>query len=324
MCTAAAGGGVIATAAITGLIGAVAVAIAGTLNPLGWRLGSAAASCGLSVAVGLVAARTGIDRSSHSGLIIAVLAGGVIPLTAFLVVQGRAALPDPATKSTLPERSSLSLLALGIGAVLVFVLNLPFSTTRVRPPLVDANWAMRVNLAEHQSFPFIERYLGARTTFVRYAVPSRPGFPEAAVDVITADSLAALQTYRDAIWYPATVPPNYLALDFGDPAVSDGRAAATDSSRATNGHAVDWYTVTWLWQTGARYQQVFVVVNQTWTSHDPPPVPVPLSLRANVIGPALWLARQQADPSTVVDPVVTARAHQVAGQVIAAGEPRYG
>ena len=67
-----------------------------------------------------------------------------------------------------------------------------------------------------------------------------------------------------------------------------------------------------------------VVVNQTWTSLDPPPVPAALSLRATVIGPALWLARQQADPSTTVDPFVTARARQVAGSIIGAGETRHG
>ena len=160
--------------------------------------------------------------------------------------------------------------------------------------------------------------------FVRHAVPSIPGLPEAAVDVITADNLANLRTYRDALWYPATVPPNYRDLDLGNPEVIAGRAAATDSSLATDTHAPDWYVVTWLWNTGTVYQQVFVVVNQTWTSRAAPPVPAPLSIRATVIGPALWLVRQQADPATKVDPTVVTRAQQVVRRVLDAGRSRHG
>lgn len=322
--TAAAGGGVVATAAVTGLIGAVAVGIAGTLSPLGWRLSAAAVSWAVSVGVGVGAIGTGLDRSPHSGLLIALLTGGVIPLVGFGVLQGHAARPDPATKRTLPERSLSSLVALGLGALLVFTLNLPFSKTDVAPPRAAPGWTAQVNLAEGQSFPFVQRYLGPRATFVRFPVPSRVGFPEGAVDVITADNLATLRTYRDAIWYPASVPPNYQTLDLGNPAAPEGRAAATDSSLATNGRALDWYIVTWLWQTGSCYQQVFVVVNQTWTSQDPPPVPAALSLRATVIGPALWLARQQSYPSTKVDPMVISRAQSIVDQVMAAGEPKHG
>lgn len=318
---AAAGGGVMGSTAITGAIGGVAVAIACASRPLLRRLGAAAASAGLSAGVGYVVVAAGLDRSPHSGLFIALLVGAVIPVAVFVAVQGRATGPEPATTSTLPERSALSLVALCVGGALVFALNLPFSSAQPAPPRADAHWTTRMNLSASQSFSFITRYLGQHATFRRYAVASRPGFPEAAVDVVTSDNLAALQTYRDAIWYPATVPPNYHSLDLGNPAIVDGRATATDSSLATNGHALDWYLLTWLWQTGTSYQQVFVVVNQTWTSQDPPPVPAELSLRANVIGPALWLARQQADPSTIVDPLVIARALQVAGNVIGAGEP---
>ena len=86
----------------------------------------------------------------------------------------------------------------------------------------------------------------------------------------------------------------------------------------------DWYVVTWVWNTGTAYQQVFVVVNQTWTSRSAPPVPAPLSIRATVIGPALWLMRQQADPAIKVDPIVVARAQQVTHRVLDAGRPWHG
>lgn len=324
LATAAAGDGALGAAAVTGLIGAVAVAIAGTLSPLGWRLGAATGSWTSSVAVGLLAVDTGLDRSPHGGLIIALLTGGLIPVAAFILLQRRAAQPEPPTEPSLPERSLPSLVALCLGALLVFTMNLPFTLTQSVPASARTGWITRVNLTGGQSFPFIQRYLGPRATFARYSVPSRAGFPEAAVDVITADNLAALRTYGDAVWYPATVPPNYHKVGLQNAAVPEGRAAATDSSLATNGHALDWYIVTWVWQTGASYQQVFVVVNQTWTSQDPPPVPTALSLRATVIGPALWLARQQADPSTEVDPLVVARAQTIVGQVMAAGEPVHG
>ncbi len=85
------------------------------------------------------------------------------------------------------------------------------------------------------------------------------------MDVITADNLAALRTYRDAIWYPATVPPNYRTRNSVPPRTLSGRVAATDSSLAANpipGLVHRHVAV----ETASTYQQVFVVVNQTWSS----------------------------------------------------------
>lgn len=324
LCTAALGGGLTSVSMITGLLGASAVYIAGTLSPQRWRLGAAAASLAMSVGVGLVAVGVDLDGLTHASLLVAVLTGAVIPAAAFLVLQGRSERPAPATKSTLPKRSPASVIALGLGAALVFLLNRPFSIAGEPPAQARADWAAELGLSDTHAFPFIHRYLGPSATFVRYPVASKPGFPEAAVDVITARSLATLQTYRDAIWYPSTSPPNYRPIDLPVPGGPVARQAATDSSLATDDRAIDWYIVTWMWRAGESYQQVFVVVNQTWTSHQPPPVPAALSLRANVIGPALWLARQQADPSATVDPLVTNRAQQVVTDVIVAGRPRHG
>lgn len=322
--TAVAGGGVLAIGAFTGLMGAVAVAIAGTLCPMGRRVRTACACAALSAVAGLLAAAGGVQPGSVGAVVVTVLTGGVIPVAGFLALHRRCAAPESATRSTLPERSWGSAIALTAGAAVVLVLNRPFSVAETPPVQANGQWEAHANLVQETTFPFIQRYLGPGATFQRYAVASRPGLPEAAVDVITTDNLAALRTYRDAIWYPATAPPNYRVVSLGDSMFAAGRAAATDSSLAASGGAVDWYVTTWLWRAGERYQQVFVVVNQTWTSQDPPPVPAALTLRANVIGPALWLVRQQADPEHAVDPLVTARAHQIVGEVMAAGEPRHG
>ena len=176
-----------------------------------------------------------------------------------------------AGKAVLPRRSWGSLAVLGLGAGIVLLLNQPHTAFDGQPASAQANWAARLGLPAGEQFSFIQRYLGPHATFARHAVPSIPGLPEAAVDVITTNNLAALRTYRDALWYPATVPPNYQPLELGDPAVVEGRAAATDSSLATDPHVPDWYVVTWLWRTDAAYQQIFVVVNQTWTSKAAPP-----------------------------------------------------
>lgn len=323
--TAAAGGGVVAGAAVAGLIGGLAVFLAGREHPLLWRLCAGAASATLSVGAALIAVGGGFDRSTHSLLVVVLLSAGVFPVCGFLVLLG---IPPRTSESAgppeLPQRSALSLAVLGVGAAIVLILNQPYTASGEQPARAQDNWAAYLGWPATEQFPFIGQYLGERTTFIRHAAPSVPGAPEAAVDVITTVNLATLRTYRDAVWYPATVPPNYRGLDLGNPEVVAARAAATDSSLATDTHAPDWYVVTWVWSTGTAYQQVFVVVNQTWTSRAAPPVPTPLSIRATVIGPALWLVRQQADPAIKVDPIVVARAQQVARRVLDAGRPRHG
>lgn len=322
--TAAAGGGAVAAAAVTGVIGGVAVFLAAPDRPPVWRLGVAATTSLVGVGAAVIAVGGGLD-GTRSSLLLVVLCGGVFPVFGFLLLHGigsRAS--QSAGKAVLPRRSWGSLAVLGLGAGIVLLLNQPYTAFDGQPASAQANWAARLGLPAGEQFSFIQRYLGPHATFARHAVPSIPGLPEAAVDVITTNNLAALRTYRDALWYPATVPPNYQPLELGDPAVVEGRAAATDSSLATDPHVPDWYVVTWLWRTDAAYQQIFVVVNQTWTSKAAPPVPVPLSIRATVIGPALWLVRQQADPGTKVDPAVTARAQQVVRRVLSAGGPGHG
>lgn len=320
LATAALGGGVIAIGAVTGAIGAIAVFLGSRSAPWSWRVG-VAVSCWLSSpAVAAVAAGAGLERLEHADLLIVVVSGALIPVCGYLVLRGVGGpRPNQTDPKAVPRRSPLGIAVLALGAVLVFGLNRPFAVPDAAPVNAGADWASRVNWPVRQEFGFIARYLGPRATFVRHPVPSEPGQPEAAVDIITADSLATLRTYRDAIWYPATAPPNYRDYRLAPEHPIVARVAATDSSLATSADAVDWYVLTWTWQTGDAYQQIFVVINQTWTSRAAPPAPAPLSLRANVIGPALWLARQQADPAVNVGPAVAARARQVAERVLAAG-----
>ena len=165
-------------AAVNGVIGGMAVAIAGALSPLARRLGAAVASCGLSVAAGYVVIIAGLDRLPHSGLLVALLTGAVIPVAAFVVVQGRGTGPDPATPATLPERSALSLVALALGAVLVFALNLPFSRAQAAPPRADPQWAVRLNLPQPRCAADLSRrdlVPGDRSAQLPRIRPGRPG-----------------------------------------------------------------------------------------------------------------------------------------------------
>lgn len=318
--TAALGGGSRAIGTVTAVLGGIAVVLAGGFATRRRRMTAGLATAGGGAAIAILAGWGGLDTAAGQ-LVLVLLTGAALPAGAVLWLslwQGRPVLVPAAP----PRRSLLSLAALAAGAILVFVLNAPYSALDKAPPRADPNWVTQLGLTATERFSFIQRYLGPRSTFDRFPAPGVAGAPPAAVDVITTDNLAALRTYRDAVWYPATVPPNYRAVDLG--ALGPGREAATDSSLATSADASDWYVLTWLWQTAANYQQVFIVVNQTWTSQSPPPAPAPLSVRATVIGPALWLARQQADPSTQADPAVTARAQQILAQVLAGARVRDG
>lgn len=312
------GGGVTGIAVTTGILAGTAVALAGRLAPLRWRAGVAVGTAALSTAAAMSA---GTVETASARVLLMLITGGVIPVAGAIWLHGMAVADQPRSQSTLPRRSPFALTVLGVGAVVVLLLNLPLTTTESAPARAEVNWATNLRWPTGESFAFIQRYLGPHSTFIRYRVPSTAGLPEVAVDVITTDNLAALRTFRDAIWYPATVPPNYRNHDLGSTAIGDGRSTATDSALATSALADDWFLITWLWQTAATYQQIFVVVNQTWSSSSPPPVPDALSIRATIIGPALWLLRQQADPPAKVDPAVTTRAQQIVAEVLNAGMP---
>ncbi|AQT78489.1 hypothetical protein B1R94_03380 [Mycolicibacterium litorale] len=320
MTTAWLGGSTLAAAAVAAALGAVAVFLAGRQRPTPWRLAATAACLllGVSVAVAL--------RDCPLLLAVAV-SGGAVPVVTFAVLTGftngrpRGPLFEP---TPLPHRSPLSIALLAVLAVVLLALNTSRWTAPTPPPQAQPNWPSELGLVQTDQFDFVQRYLGPDASFVRYTVPSRDGYSEAAVDVISADNLERLRTYRDVVWYPVTVMPNYTHIDVGNPAVTDARAAASDSSAATDATAKQWYAVTWVWRTGDTYQQVFVTLNQDPTSAAAPPAPELLSLRDTLAAPVLWLSRQQANPSGEVDSEVSDRANDIIAAILRAGAPRRG
>lgn len=320
MATAWLGGSTVAASVVAALLGAIAVFLAGRQRPLRWRL-AATAACLLLGAISAVA------LAGWPLLIPVAVSGGIVPVVVFTLLtaltNGRPR--EPLSEPTpLPRRSPLSVALLAALAVLLLVLNTPRWTAPSPPPQAQPDWLGRLGLVQTDQFGFVQRYLGPGAHFTRYAVPSRDGYSQAAVDVITADNLERLRTYRDVVWYPVTVMPNYTHVDVGNPAVTDARAAASDSSAATDATAKQWYTVTWLWRTGDSYQQVLVVLNQDPTSEAAPPLPEPLSLHDTMAAPALWLTRQQANPSGEVDPAVAERANDIVSEILRAGAPKRG
>jgi hypothetical protein len=336
--TAALGGTTAAASAVAALIGAAAVFLAGWPRPLRWRLISTA-GCAFA---GITAA---ITLPLNSLPISVTVTAGVIPLVSFSLLQrfttaderqlllggvpariegsggdtpGQPAQETPVEPGPWPHRSPLALLALAVAAGAHLMLITSASAAAPGGPLAEAaaNWTARAGFVQEADFGFIHRYLGPDSTFTRYGVPPEPGYPTAAVDVITAPSLEALRTTRYMVWYPTSSIPNYRFTDLG-PKVPGALVLATDSSAATDGHAADWYALNWVWTVGATYQQVFVVVSQRPAPQSPPPPrPAPPSLKLTVVAPILWISRQQADPDTMVDAIVSARAHHVADAIL--------
>jgi hypothetical protein len=320
--TAALGGTTAAASAVAAMIGALAVFLAGWPRPLRWRA-IAAGGCAL---VGVGAAVI-LPITSLPALV--AVTSGAIPLVSFILLQRFTAADDrqllvtsqppagaPPEPAPWPHRSPLALLTLVVTAGAHLILTTSASAAAPEGPLPQAqsNWTARAGFAPEQDFGFIHRYLGPDSTFTRYLPKAEPGYPTAAVDVITANSLAALRTTRYVVWYPATSVPNYRFTNLGS-AVPGALVLATDSSAAADGSADDWYALSWVWTVGETYQQVFVIVSQQ-PPPQAPPRPVPPSLQFTVLAPVLWVSRQQADPDTTVNAAVSARARRVANDIL--------
>lgn len=320
MATAWLGGSTVAASTVAALLGAIAVFLAGRQRPTPWRLAATAACL-------LLGAISAVTLAGWPLLVPVTVSGGLVPVVVFTLLTGFTSgrTWEPLSEPTpLPRRSPLSIALLCALTVLLLVLNTPRWTAPPPPPQAQPDWQGRLGLVQADQFGFVRRYLGPDASFARYTVPARDGYSEAAVDVITADNLERLRTYRDVVWYPVSVMPNYTGIDVGNPVVTDAREAASDSSAATDATAKQWYTVTWLWRTGDKYQQVLVVLNQDPTSKAAPPVPEPLSLHDTMAAPALWLTRQQANPSGEVDPAVSQRANEIVSAILRAGAAKRG
>lgn len=325
--TAALGGTTAAASAVAAIIGAFAVFLSAWSRPLTWRV-LAAVGCAL-LGVG---AAVSLPITSLPALV--AVTGGAIPLLSFVLLQrfttaderqillgGVPARDEWSGKDTpepapWPHRSPVALVMLAVvaGAHLVLTTSASAAAPEGALARADSGWSSRAGFAPEQDFGFIHRYLGPDSTFTRYLPPPEPGYPTAAVDVITAPTLEALRTTRYVVWYPATSVPNFRFIALG-PGIPGSLVLATDSSAAADGSADDWYALSWVWTVGETYQQVFVIVSQQ-PPPQAPPRPVPPSLQFTVLAPVLWVSRQQADPDTTVNAAVSARARRVANDIL--------
>lgn len=303
------GGSNIAITLLTGGIGAIAVFLAGRAAPPRQRLLATVVCLASATALAMVA-------GDHLGLAATVvLVAGIVPVVVTVVMLLRVG--DPATTSSwtdLPRRSPVSLVILVLIAAVLLALNPPHAQDHhASRPAVD--WIERAGLGAPEVFPFITRFLGPDATLVRYTVPAEAGMPPAAVDVITTGQQAELDDFADATWYPSSRPVEYRPAA-GDSMPAGARVIHTNADAATDGAVVDWYAVTWVWQSGTASQRVTVIVNQTAGSDQPPPAPAPLSILDTSIKPALWIARQQPDDGGQVDVLVAKRAAAVINQLV--------
>ncbi|MCV7230149.1 hypothetical protein [Mycolicibacterium komossense] len=315
LASSALGGSDIAAVAVGTVFGTYAVYMAGGRTRQRWRLVAAA----LYLVIGLVAA---IMLTPMFGLMVTIIVvAGIAPaLTAFGLYHFTEWTGNHRTGAVtvgFHPLSVRSLVALAVIAVALLSIHLP-SNRPPAPPLVNADWTQRSVLGPTTNFEFITRFLGPGSRLTRVKVPASAGQPAAAVDVMSAPTLAALQDYSDAVWYPASKPVNYQPASVDVELPAGARSAHTDADAASDGGATDWYALTWLWQTPAAFQRVTVVVNQHIDA-DNVVAPQPLTLSDNLAGPAAWIARQQADGVGPVAPEVVDRAVEVSRLVLHAG-----
>lgn len=335
--TAALGGTTAAASSVAAIVGAVAVFLAGWPRPLRWRL-VAMVGCA-SAGVGAAAALATMPL-----MVSVMVTAGIIPILSFILLQrfttadsrqvlrrdvsagseesGRNT-PDESRvePGRWPRRSPVALVVLSVfaGTHLLVMTEATASIPGIPSPVeVEVDWIAETGFAPVEDFGFIHRFLGPDSTFTRYLPPPESGYPSAAVDVITASNLADLREIRNVVWYPASAVPNYRYTDLGS-ALPGALVLATDSSASTTANTDDWYTLTWTWAVGAVYQKIFVVVSQQLPPQTSlPPRPVAPSLMSAMIAPALWMSRQQADPDTMVDAIVSDRARYVVNTILLA------
>ncbi|CAN5871194.1 hypothetical protein BH09ACT7_BH09ACT7_33120 [soil metagenome] len=312
---AALGGSDIVAALTAAALGAAAVFLAGRAAPVGPRLITTAACFALASAVALAVGRLGM-------LLTVVVAAGVLPVIAVAALASA----DGSMKTVraaglrpgLTRKSGISLAVLAVVAGLLAVCS-PHAGERAEVRAAAADWARRAGLATPTSYPFVTRYLGAGSTLVRYSLPSVPGLPDAAVDVMSTPHLSALDDFAEAVWYPTSKPINYRPAEPSSAMPLGTRIIHSDADATTDGVARDWYATTWMWRLEAVYQRVTVIVSQTVGESAPPPPPQPLSMFESGPKPTLWLARQQPDAHGPVDELVTARAADAVDLLVAAG-----
>ncbi len=306
MTAAAFGGSDTAVALLTAVIGAIAVFLAGRCAPLGRRMLATFVCLATAVTLTLVLG----DRLSLAATV--VLVAGIVPVIVTVVMLLRVGAKHDNTATTrpnLPRRSPLSLVPLVLVAVTLLAINPPHARS-VDSTSAATDWAQRAGLGAPETFPFITRFAGHDATLVRYTVPATAGMPAAAVDVITARRISTLRDLDHMVWYPSSRPLEYQPAT-GESMPAGARIIHSNADDTTEADVVDWYAVTWLWDTGTAHQRVTVIVNQAINSDAPAPDPEELSFLDMSLEPALWLGRQQPDGTGQVDPLVVKRADQI-------------
>jgi hypothetical protein len=312
--TAQLGGSDTAVALVSALIGTAAVFLATRFVSLGRRVVSTLINLGLSCAAVFLL----IDTSLYVRVLVA---AGAVPVVVVIVLH-RVTSPRRAertvTTSPLPQCRPQSYAVLLVAAIAMLCLQLPMT----RPaPVEQANtdWVQNTGLERAESFPFITRFLGPDSSLVRYRVAGESEAYETVVDVMTSPDLARLQDFSNAIWYPSAVPVNYTPFDAGTTAPAGIKSAHSDADSATTSAATNWDAVTWVWRSGAVFQQVTVLTSQS--SNQTAPEPEPLTLRTAFLEPALWTLRQQPSEPGVVSPIARANTESVVRRLLAEQTP---
>lgn len=312
--TAQLGGSDTAVALVSAFIGTVAVFLATRFVSLGRRLLSTLINLGLSsLAVVLL-----IDTSLYVRVVVA---AGAVPVVVVLALH-RITAPHRAQQtvatSPLPQCRPQSYAVLVVAAIVMLCLQLPM--TRPAPvEQVNTDWIQNTGLERAQSFPFITRFLGPGSSLDRYRVANDAGAYETVVDVMTSPDLARLQDFTDAIWYPSAVPVNYTPFDAQVAAPAGIKSAHSDADSATTNSATDWDAVTWIWRSGAVFQQVTVLTSQS--RNQAAPEPQPLTLHTAFIEPTLWTLRQQPSEPGVVNPIARANTEAVVSRLLGEQTP---
>ncbi|MGE2733568.1 hypothetical protein [Mycolicibacterium vaccae] len=251
------------------------------------------------------------------------IAAGVLPVVAHVVMR-RWIAPGVGMfvpTAMYPSRSWRSHAALPLLALVVAVVHTP-APQLPEPATVRGDWMHGAGLHDARPLPDAQRFLGAEAQFARYQMPGGPGVPAAAVDVITTPRLGGLRDHRDTVWYPTVRPLNFAETARTGPSPVQVREIFSDADSATDYATPHWYALTWEWHTPAGYQQVTVIVNQdTGATATEPPLPQ-LGAADTLLGPLLWIGRQQADTRGVVDPAVIERATDIADALLASAAAR--
>ncbi|MBO0681403.1 hypothetical protein JRC04_28405 [Mycolicibacterium sp. S2-37] len=306
---AALGGSDTAATLLVAGMGAVAVFLAAHRAPLASRLLPALASLAGATAYAFTVGQH-MDQ-----LVDIIVAGVLLPIAAVSVHRLTAARAEADRRPALKRCSPVSLAVVAAVAALLFVSNPP-ATSRADIRQVPADWAATAGLGIPLQYDFITRYLGDGASLHRYHVPATPAMPAAAVDVMSAPNHAVLEDYSNAVWYPAARPLEYQAAESLAPFTVGARAIHTDADAAITSSDSQWYAVTWVWRAADTFQRITVVVNQNPDSVEPPPPPAPLTLLHSVAQPVLWIARQQPDADSNVNPLVVQRATDLADQLL--------